>query len=86
MKKYIYKCSIIFLFIYLLYEATVGKEIRNFKSEIASKLNSFELAEEKIKYKEKIKELLKKDKIFYDEDAELLSAFIKKILTELKFK
>ena len=84
MKKYIYKLFILFFFVYLTYEFTIGKEIRNIEEKIINKLSSYESMKYKDQLKENVKELLNKDKIFYEEDAELISKLIKKILTELK--
>ena len=84
MKKYIYKLFILFFFVYLTYEFTVGKEIRNIEEKIINKLSSYESMKYKDELKENVKELLNKDKIFYEEDAELISKLIKKILMELK--
>jgi len=84
MKKYIYKLFILFFFVYLTYEFTIGKEIRNIEEKIINKLSSYESMKYKDQLKENVKELLNKDKIFYEEDAELISKLIKKILMELK--
>ena len=84
MKKYIYKLFILFFFVYLTYEFTIGKEIRNVEEKIINKLSSYESMKYKDQLKENVKELLNKDKIFYEEDAELISKLIKKILMELK--
>ena len=84
MKKYIYKLSILFLFIFLTYEFTIGKEIRNIENKLITKLSSFESMKYKDELKKDLQELLKKDRIFYEEDAELISKLIKKILIELK--
>lgn len=84
MKKYIYKLFILFFFVYLTYEFTIGKEIRNIEEKIINKLSSYESMKYKDQLKENVKELLNKDKIFYEEDAELISKLIKKILIELK--
>lgn len=85
MKKYIYKLFILFFFVYLTYEFTIGREIRNIEEKIINKLSSYESMKYKDQLKENVKELLNKDKIFYEEDAELISKLIKKILMELKF-
>ena len=78
MKKYIYKLFILFFFVYLTYEFTIGKEIRNIEEKIINKLSSYESMKYKDQLKENVKELLNKDKIFYEEDAELISKLIKK--------
>jgi len=83
MKNYIYKIGILFFFIYILYEFTLGKEVRFFKNQIVNNLQSFEAEKYKSKIKEEAKKLLAKDKIFYEEDAEIISRLLKKISKEL---
>jgi len=83
MKNYIYKIGILFFFIYILYEFTLGKEVRFFKNRIVNNLQSFEAEKYKSKIKEEAKKLLAKDKIFYEEDAEIISRLLKKISKEL---
>lgn len=83
MKNYIYKIGILFFFIYILYDFTIGKEVRFFKNEIVNNLQSFEAEKYKSKIKEEAKKLLEKDKIFYEEDAEIISRLLKKIFKEL---
>ena len=84
MKKYIYKLTILFFFVFLTYEFTIGKEIRNIENKLLDKLSSFESMKYKDELKKNVRDLLNKDRIFYEEDAELISKLIKKILMELK--
>ena len=83
MKNYIYKISILIIFLYFLYEFTIGKEIRNAQKFYHSYLTSANAEQFKTNIKDKITELNNKEKIFYDDDAQILSIFIKKILKEL---
>lgn len=83
MKKYIYKIAIVSFFIIIIYEFTIGNEIRVIKKNIIQNFSANSVYEHKEIVKENIKNLLKKDKILYEEDAEIISLFIKKILKEL---
>lgn len=83
MKNYIYKLSILVIFIYFLYEFTIGKEIRIFRNELINKFELFEVQKYNSKIREEAKRLLKKDKIFYEDDAKIISELIKKISKEL---
>jgi len=83
MKNYIYKLSVLFFFIYILFEITVGREMRFVKNELIKNFQSFEAEKYKSKIKEEAKKLLAKDKIFYEEDAEIISKLLKKISKEL---
>ena len=85
MKKFIYKLAIISFFLFITYELTIGKEIRKVEKYLIEKISGFNVSQNKENIKNEIKELLNKDKIFYEEDAELISKLIKKILIELKF-
>lgn len=83
MKNYIYKISILIVFLYFLYEFTIGKEIRHVQKFYHSYLTSANAKQFKTNIKDKITELNNQEKIFYDDDARILSIFIKKILKEL---
>ena len=75
MRNYIYKVLIL-CFFFIVYEFTIGKEIRFIKKELINKVSY-----QSDIYKERannIKDLLKKDRILYEEDAKLLSDLLKK--------
>ena len=83
MKIFIYKTLIVLISAYLLFELTVGNRIKQYENKIDSLSNK----EERVKIIEKIKDEIKKanqkEKLFTDEEKELLSTFIYKIQNEL---
>mgnify|MGYP001360265407 FL=1 len=84
MKQYIYKIIIAIIAIILVYEFTVGKQIKQFTSQsnvILSKEGRKETVE---KLREEIKKAIKKERYLSKEDAKLINEFIKKISSELK--
>ena len=83
MKQYIYKTIIAIIAIILVYEFTVGKQIKQFTSQsnvILSKEGRKETVE---KLREEIKKAIKKERYLSKEDAKLINEFIKKINSEL---
>ena len=85
MRNYIYKVLILFFFLFVVYEFTIGKEIDLIKKEFINKISSYESDIYKEKVRDNIKNLLKKDRILYEEDAKLLSDLLKKIFFEINF-
>ena len=83
MRNYIYKVLILCFFLFIVYEFTIGKEIRFIKKELINKVSSYQSDIYKEKMRNNIKDLLKKDRILYEEDAKLLSDLFKKILFEI---
>ena len=86
MKIFLYKTLIVFFFIFIFYQFTIGVKIR----EVESKLNNLSSSENielvKDKIRNEIKTGLDKENYFSDEDAQLLSDFLNKINSELKIK
>ena len=84
MKIFVYKLLISCFFLFLLYQLTVGYTISAFKQKfyVMGTKENIELIKDKIRGE--IKNSLKKDKILKEEDAILLSEFLKKINSELK--
>ena len=83
MKQYIYKIIIAIIAIIIVYEFTVGKQIKQFTSQsnvILSKEGRKETVE---KLREEIKKAIKKERYLSKEDAKLINEFIKKINSEL---
>ena len=78
MRNYIYKVLILCFFLFIVYEFTIGKEIRFIKKELINKVSSYQSDIYKEKMRNNIKDLLKKDRILYEEDAKLLSDLLKK--------
>jgi hypothetical protein len=84
MKKFILKTSIIFLFSLLFFRLTVISLVNEYENKINKLTSSAYLIELKKEIIKDISNSNKKENILYPEDAQLLSIFIRKILTELK--
>ena len=83
MKQYIYKIIIAIIAIILVYEFTVGKQIKQFTSQSNVILSKEGWKETVEKLREEIKKAIKKERYLSKEDAKLINEFIKKINSEL---
>ena len=86
MKNFIYKTAIVTIIFAITFEILIGRRIHDFKKqifEITSKSNKDEII---FKIKEEIKKANKKENILDQEERELLSIFIKKLVNELSLK
>ena len=83
MKIFIYKSIIVFFLLIIAFHVTVNYKLRSYEKE----LKSFSSEENKEKYKNKIKDemrkAIKKENYFTEEERSLISSFIKKIRDEL---
>tara|TARA_B100000401_G_C52111265_1_gene395898 strand:+ start:185 stop:442 length:258 start_codon:yes stop_codon:yes gene_type:complete len=85
MKIFIYKCLIVFLGLYLLYNFTIGKKIDQYESKVVYILT--DQGREKVRevVRKEIKNSLDNEAIFENEDKILLRKFIDKIILELGY-
>tara|TARA_E500000178_G_C16410845_1_gene482956 strand:+ start:34 stop:294 length:261 start_codon:yes stop_codon:yes gene_type:complete len=86
MKNFIYKTAIITIIFAITFEILIGRRVNDFKKqiyEITSKSNRDGMI---IKIKEEIKKANKKENILDQEEKELLSIFIKKLISELNLR
>ena len=83
MKLFIYKTLIVVVFVFILYEFTIGSKIRKFES----KIETFSSKQERQKIIDKIRKEIqranKKENILSIEDRKSISKFINKIIKEL---
>ena len=86
MKSFILKTLIVLFGIFVLYQSTIGSEIKNIKNKIESISDKSERQKFKNKIIVEIEKGLKKENYFDNNEREIISAFIKKILVELKIK
>ena len=86
MKSVILKSAIVFLFSLLLFRFTLVSFVNEYENKIAGYTSSPNLDQIKKEFFKSIKENNEKDVILDPEDAELLSIFIKKILSELNIR
>jgi len=84
MKIFLYKFTVILFGIFLLFELTVGSQIKKLERKFYSLTSTDKIFIYKNKIKEEIKKANAKDKILSGEDADLLKKFINKINSELK--
>ena len=84
MKIFIYKTLIVIFSVYVLFQFTVGLIIREYENKVENLIYSKQAREKIIeKIKEEIKTANQKEKLFTNEEKELLSNFIIKIKKEL---
>ncbi len=84
MKSFIYKVIISIIAIVLIYEFTIGKQIKNFTSQ-SNILFSKEGRKDGVeKIREELKKAVKKERYLSKEDATLINEFLNKIKIELK--
>ena len=84
MKVFLVKSIIVVVFVFILFQVTVGSQINKLKNSIAIMSNK----EQRVIYKDKLKDEMRKgiekDNYFSEEERILISRFLKKILTELE--
>ena len=84
MKQFIYKTAIFVVAIILIYEFTIGKQIKDISSK-GDYFFSKEGRKEGIeKLRNEIKKGIQKERYLSKEDAKLLNQFFKKIIVELQ--
>ncbi len=83
MKTFIYKTLFIFILLYIILHLTIGVAVRNFQHKYQQIFSKDGIENMKIKIRKEINNTLEKDKIFTDEDRELIKKLIIKIKKEL---
>lgn len=86
MKTFIIKSAIIFLFCLLLFRFTFISLANEYENKLTDLISSSNFKEIKIDFFKSLKDNNEKEVILNPDDAEILSIFIKKILSELKFQ
>ena len=84
MKLFIYKTAIVAFVAFVLFELTIGYRITKYKNEIYQLTNKENVNRVINKIRKEIRDGNEKDKYFNNDDRELLSIFINKIVNELK--
>ena len=84
MKIFAYKVIFILVGLFLLFNFTIGYQIRKIENKIANLSSEKQIIIIKEKIKKEIQSGLKKDKILKEEERILISDFIKKIVKELE--
>ena len=83
MKTFIYKTLFIFILLYIILHLTIGVAVRNAQHKYQQIFSKDGIENMKIKIRKEINNALEKDKIFTDEDRELIKKLIIKIKKEL---
>ena len=84
MKIFAYKVIFVLVGLFLLFNFTIGYQIRKIENKIANLSSEKQIIKLKKKIKKEIQSGLKKDKILKEEERILISNFIKKIVKELE--
>ena len=82
MRIFIYKSIILIFLLYILFEFTIGLQLRRFDQKINEFLSKEKLYEFNVKLRKELKNLADKERIFTKEDAELLKIVLKKVKKE----
>ena len=84
MKIFVYKTLFVFFVLFLLFNLTIGYQIRKIENKISNINPGDQLEFLKTKIKEELNSGIKKDKIFEEEDRVLIRDFLKKVILELE--
>ena len=84
MKIFAYKVIFVLVGLFLLFNFTLGYQIRKIENKIANLSSEKQIIILKEKIKKEIQSGLEKDKILKEEERILISNFIKKIVKELE--
>ena len=83
MKIFIYKTLFVFILLYIILHLTIGVAVRNAQQKFQKIFSKDGIENTKIKIRKEINNALDKEKIFTDEDRELIKKIIIKIKKEL---
>tara|TARA_B100000214_G_scaffold353205_1_gene309043 strand:- start:1482 stop:1754 length:273 start_codon:yes stop_codon:yes gene_type:complete len=84
MKVFLVKSIIVVVFVFILFQVTVGSQINKLKNSIAIMSNKEQREIYKDKIKDEMRKGIEKDNYFSEDERILISRFLKKILTELE--
>ena len=83
MKIFIYKTLFVFILLYIILHLTIGVTVRNAQHKFKKIFSKDGIENTKMKIRKEINNALEKEKIFTDEDRELIKKIIIKIKKEL---
>ncbi len=86
MKLFIYKTLIVFFLIFLLFELTIGRLVKDYENKMDTLLSKENIVQIKMKIREEMKNAIEKENYLQPEDAELINQFLKKIQSEIFIK
>ena len=86
MKIFVYKVVFLMFSLFLLFNFTIGYQVRKIEDKILNIGSKNKIEEFKVKLKKEIKSGLKKENIFQDDERELIRDFLQKIILELELE
>ena len=86
MRLFVYKTLFVFFCLFLLFNLTIGYQIRKIENSIQNISSKEKIESLKEKIRKEMKSGIDKDNIFDSEDRILIKKFLKKITEELELK
>jgi len=86
MKIFVYKVVFLMFSLFLLFNFTIGYQIRKIEDKILNINSKNKIEEFKVKLKKEIKSGLEKENIFKDDEKKLIRDFLQKIILELELE
>ena len=83
MKTFFYKTLIIFILVFVLFQITIGAQIRQIKTQIENIKSKENIEIIKSKIRDELKTAVNKENYLTQEDAKLINDFLNKIALEL---
>ena len=83
MKTFFYKTLIIFILVFVLFQITLGAQIRQIKTQIENIKSKENIEIVKSKIRDELKTAVNKENYLTQEDAKLINDFLNKIKKEL---
>ena len=83
MKIFVYKALFVFVCIFLLFQFTVGYQLKQLQSRLEQFKSKENIENVKNKLRKEMKNAVEKENYFNEEDAKLINQFINKIRQEL---
>tara|TARA_Y100000590_G_scaffold159996_1_gene183491 strand:- start:310 stop:573 length:264 start_codon:yes stop_codon:yes gene_type:complete len=83
MKTFFYKTLIIFVLVFVLFQITIGAQIRQIKTQIENIKSKENIEIIKSKIRDELKTAVNKENYLTQEDAKLINDFLNKIKKEL---
>ena len=83
MKTFFYKTLIIFILVFVLFQITIGAQIRQIKTQIENIKSKENIEIVKTKIRDELKTAVNKENYLTQEDAKLINDFLNKIKKEL---
>ena len=86
MKIFVYKVVFLMFSLFLLFNFTIGYQVRKIEDKILNISSQNKIEEFKVKLKKEIKSGLEKENIFKDDEKKLIRDFLQKIILELELE